>query len=739
MITHHTYSDASPACKGELWLPEKPVTADTPKIMLIHGGGWWHGTADFMAGVADRFCREGYIVFNIDYRVTTEAPWPACGDDCLAAADFFVRADAEEIRVTAGKPIVVCGVSAGGHLALMTGLRMPREQVLGIISIAGIADPEPDAAAFPERYEKLFAGGPIDPQAFPAPYLRKDSPPILLTHCLNDVIVPRESAYRFARYATELGADIHTYFYDLERVNDGHAIWIPGSSPHRLYPDVEEAVTNFARDCFGLPRPIAMENDAVYLGKLQPVPSQDITGSAISIGFECLDRGLYNPALCYDKLQAAGVKHARVQTGWCKCETVKGVYDFAWLDDVVDNLLRRGILPWFNVGYGNKLYMDDVYGETAVGHVPLYYGEECLEAWKRYCHALAEHFKDRITHYEIWNETNHNGFWQPKKADPAEYARLLDLTQEQIRRAHPEAKIGACVAGFRNEYMDSFARQEWILPKLDFFSIHSYASLPDAEYAECIRYLRRLFRAHGGGHIQVWQGEGGYPHWVPEGYWQKRAHRESYLAQANWLMRRFLIDHALEIELSSFYMTVDFMEKSYQTGRSTHDPFQVQRQGVLNGICYTPKPSYHALAHVAALFQHHPRPHDAMITCSMGRTRPPTVELPHLEEVALWRKLFVRDDGVQLLTYYMPVSIEYPFQEISDFTLFLHDEPGLPPMENPVLVDLLTGDVWKLSYRRDKYSLVFEGLPLSSTPRVIMDGGKLPPVMPAAPEAAAPA
>ena len=142
MITHHTYSDASPVCKGELWLPEKPVTADTPKIMLIHGGGWWHGTADFMAGVADRFCREGYIVFNIDYRVTTEAPWPACGDDCLAAADFFVRADAEEIRVTAGKPIVVCGVSAGGHLALMTGLRMPREQVLGIISIAGIADPD---------------------------------------------------------------------------------------------------------------------------------------------------------------------------------------------------------------------------------------------------------------------------------------------------------------------------------------------------------------------------------------------------------------------------------------------------------------------------------------------------------------------------------------------------------------------------------------------------------------------
>ena len=139
MITHHTYSDASPVCKGELWLPEKPVTADTPKIMLIHGGGWWHGTADFMAGVADRFCREGYIVFNIDYRVTTEAPWPACGDDCLAAADFFVRADAEEIRATAGKPIVVCGVSAGGHLALMTGLRMPREQVLGIISIAGIA------------------------------------------------------------------------------------------------------------------------------------------------------------------------------------------------------------------------------------------------------------------------------------------------------------------------------------------------------------------------------------------------------------------------------------------------------------------------------------------------------------------------------------------------------------------------------------------------------------------------
>ena len=721
MKTTRVYRSDSPACKGELWLPKEPITADTPKMLLIHGGGWRAMDLHSLDGVAPFFREMGFVVYNIDYRLSTEAPWPACGDDCLAAADDLVRAEAEEIRITAGKPIFVFGASAGGHLAMMTGLRMPREQVRGIISVSGIADPGPDAEVYPDRYKILFGGDPIDPQAFPAAHLRKDSPPILMTHCLNDTVVPRDSAYNFAKYAMQTGADVRTYLYDLERCGEGHAIWIPGIEPHRLYPDIAEAVQSFIREILGQPEPLPMENQATYLGKLRRIPSQEISGTPICIGFECLDRDLYEPELCYDKLQAAGIKHARVQTGWCKCEKTKGVYDFTWLDTIVDNLLRRGIQPWFNVGFGNRLYMPDAFGETAVGHVPLYYGEECLEAWKRCCRALAEHFKDRITHYEIWNETNNDPFWKPRKADPVEYGKLIDLTQEQIRKAQPDAKIGGCVAGYRHDYLFEFVRQRDILRKMDFFSIHSYSVLPEQDFANSVRYLRRLLDANGGSHVRIWQGEGGFAHWVPKNYWQSRVRRESYPAQANWIVRRLIGDVALGLEMTSIFIVMDMMQKDYETARVSINRFEVARQGILNGICYTPKPSYHAMANTATLFQRNPRLHDSMINIGMGRTRPATEDLPHLEEVACVHQCFVRDDGQQLIAYYVPVQVEHTYPVIPDGAMGIHDEPDLPPLKQPVLIDLLTGDVWRLAFHRDQHGISIEGLPIASRPMIIAD------------------
>lgn len=155
------------------------------------------------------------------------------------------------------------------------------------------------------------------------------------------------------------------------------------------------------------------------LGKLKTYSSNEIKESYVSIGFECLDRELFKPEKCYDLLQKSGVKFARCQTGWVKCEKEKGVYTFEWLDSVVDNLLERGIEPWFSVGFGNPIYMPNVPNEIGVGCVPLYYGEEVQTAWKNYVRALTEHFKSRIKNYEIWNEPDLRHFWYPNEPNAA--------------------------------------------------------------------------------------------------------------------------------------------------------------------------------------------------------------------------------------------------------------------------------------------------------------------------------
>jgi sugar phosphate isomerase/epimerase len=76
------------------------------------------------------------------------------------------------------------------------------------------------------------------------------------------------------------------------------------------------------------------------LGNLKTKQSSEIKESRIGIGFECLDRDLYKPEKCYDLFAKTGAKFARCQTGWAKVERIKGVYDWAWLDDVIDNLIN---------------------------------------------------------------------------------------------------------------------------------------------------------------------------------------------------------------------------------------------------------------------------------------------------------------------------------------------------------------------------------------------------------------
>ena len=153
------------------------------------------------------------------------------------------------------------------------------------------------------------------------------------------------------------------------------------------------------------------------LGKVRARPASSIADSPLGVGFETLDRKMFEPEPTYPFLAELGAKWARVQTGWCRCEPAKGKYDFTWLDAIVDRLLALGIQPWFNLGYGNQLYTPEATNQFAVGWAPLW-NDEARQAWLRFVRALAENFRDRVKHWEIWNEPNHRNFWKPHEADP---------------------------------------------------------------------------------------------------------------------------------------------------------------------------------------------------------------------------------------------------------------------------------------------------------------------------------
>jgi len=244
---------------GDLWLPASPqpdgatLPSDHPPVvLLIHGGGWSALDRASVAGIAQFFRDDlGFAVFNVEYRLASETNrWPACGDDCVAAARWLFSDAFRDIAGFSPDKIWLCGASAGGHLALWTLVNLPPEKVAGCISISSIGDPVPDFRAHRGRYTALF--GPVSDEAAlaamdPIPLIRPGIAPLLCTHADADEVVPVASHRAFADAYRAAGnrCEFFEYPHDAEPNTGGHCIWRPG--PHRLLPLLEKRIAEFAR------------------------------------------------------------------------------------------------------------------------------------------------------------------------------------------------------------------------------------------------------------------------------------------------------------------------------------------------------------------------------------------------------------------------------------------------------------------------------------------------------------
>jgi acetyl esterase len=85
-----------------------------PVLVYFHGGGWVCGSPATHRKLAHRFAEKGYLVWNVDYRLAPEHPFPAAVDDCVTAIRVASRG-AERFGGDATR-LAVGGDSAGGNL-----------------------------------------------------------------------------------------------------------------------------------------------------------------------------------------------------------------------------------------------------------------------------------------------------------------------------------------------------------------------------------------------------------------------------------------------------------------------------------------------------------------------------------------------------------------------------------------------------------------------------------------------
>ncbi|MCL4402151.1 MAG: beta-glucosidase [Acidobacteria bacterium] len=443
---------------------------------------------------------------------------------------------------------------------------------------------------------------------------------------------------------------------------------------------------------------------------LRPRKPSAIASSPFSVGFETLDRQLFDDERVYPHLAVLGAKWARVQTGWVRCERTRGVYDFAWLDRIVDRLRSIGVQPWFSVGFGNPLYTPGAERHTGVGWVPLNSGE-AKQAWSRFVAKAAEHYRTRVRHWEIWNEPNGNTFWRPTgKPDPAGYLELVKLTAPEIRSRIPDAVIvGGAFTGFPMA-MSYFERcfDAGLGELVDRISYHGYRAQPEKNYLEDVRFFQQWVSRYNP-KLKLWNGENGAPS-LNNGVGGLSNLEWSEARQARWLLRRCLIDFALQLELTSYFHASDMPDYGRRTyGWPASRGDTTNSKGLIRGRDYSPKPSFYAYQNLCALFDEDTRPAQLLMRFDRGA--------PNFEELAIWSSAFLRK-GRPIYAYWYPSDLQQPCSP-RQARIIIWNGKG-PRLDDPVVVDLLSGRiVTPKKMRVSDGFLHFEEMPVEDYPLLI--------------------
>ena len=213
-----------------------------PGLVLIHGGGWRTGDRQLVIPMAQKFSQNGYVAVAIEYRLSTEALYPAAVYD-IKAAIRWLRANAAKYMMDKNK-IAIYGCSAGGHLAALIGTTNGNNKLEGnegnnhytsdveaIVDVDGVVDffgkgseevykksGKPSAAhlwfgaSAEENPEVWKEAGPIN-------HTDKNTPPILFInsgqprfHAGRDEMIKILNSYNIYSEVHTLEGTIHTFW-----------------------------------------------------------------------------------------------------------------------------------------------------------------------------------------------------------------------------------------------------------------------------------------------------------------------------------------------------------------------------------------------------------------------------------------------------------------------------------------------------------------------------------------------
>ncbi len=213
----------------DIYLPEH-ATANTPLIVWIHGGAWMlndkYADMNYMKNTVKGFIDSGYALASIDYRYSTEVPFPAQIIDCNQAIQYLYD-HAAQYKFDKQR-IALIGFSAGGHLASLLALSnnnhvsefynaKPAFKIRCMLDFYGPSDlvalgSSPDTSVNNERnpVSILLGALPFErpdlaKRASPVTYIDKYDPPFLIVQGEKDQSVPYTQSKMLSSWLTVTG------------------------------------------------------------------------------------------------------------------------------------------------------------------------------------------------------------------------------------------------------------------------------------------------------------------------------------------------------------------------------------------------------------------------------------------------------------------------------------------------------------------------------------------------------
>lgn len=200
------------------------ASGPVPTLVYFHGGGWVFGAKGGAPNLFLPYIERGWDVVNVEYRMADNSTAPAAVEDSRCALRWVYN-NADKYHFDLSR-IVLTGHSAGGHLALITGMLpngsdlddecpqssdAPPLKVAAIVNWFGITDVN-DLLSGPDRetYAIAWVGSAsnrheIAKQVSPLTYVRPGLPPIITIHGDHDPTVPYPQAQRLKKALDQAG------------------------------------------------------------------------------------------------------------------------------------------------------------------------------------------------------------------------------------------------------------------------------------------------------------------------------------------------------------------------------------------------------------------------------------------------------------------------------------------------------------------------------------------------------